>query len=183
MIKMMTEERQLNSSHRKRKRQQVAFHEIAEIIPIASPMERLDVDEWKHIWYDRATLAGFRNEAWQICKTLREKTKNVNCCTLSARDGKTRGLEGRACAERRRRRIFCVRYIIVAARHERFRSHPDRLGRLARKINRWATDVAMEEASRDNFRAWRETPQSLDAFDTDSSDTHSRQITRRISKE
>lgn len=143
----------------------VRFELAVEVDSAASPLDKFEKEEeWKTMWYQLDDLEEFRNEARDLCRKMRlldeaeeqmESNSNFSGpkAPSLAKDAFTRGLEQRMCLERQRRKYLANRFIIKASQS----CTEDKLAALARKCTIWATDLAIEEAARDCYRAWSES--------------------------
>jgi hypothetical protein len=126
-------------------------------------------------WYRVEELEKFRNEARVICREMKYHDELVQYAdqgnssdsdsssysTISsaqrlpslARNSLTRGLEQRTCLERQRRKYLSNRFLLKVA-PKLYQENPGKLAELAQKCNAWATDLALEEASRDYTRVY-----------------------------
>jgi hypothetical protein len=116
------------------------------------------------LWYRMEDLAGFRVEARDLCfqiLCLEEAAAGVATkpgaprLPALARDVYTRGLEHKTCSERQRRKCLANRFILKASK--KLKHDPVKLASVAHKCTRWATELAIEEAARDYYCAWRAT--------------------------
>jgi hypothetical protein len=99
---------------------------------------------------------------------------------MMALDSKSRGLEPRICIERQRRRFISTRYVVklssqILKQQEQFKSYNDyvhyyndnhrsfceKLANVSMKLTRWATQLAIMEASRDYIRAYGNDENSI----------------------
>lgn len=116
------------------------------------PSQLNDIDEkW---WYSRDELMQFREAArrmasyfWSFTSSRQE---NGPMLALGA---ETRGLEGKFCYERQKRKFWSKRYIVGASQ----RKWPaKRIADAAVQLDKWASDLALEEGKRDYERAYDE---------------------------
>lgn len=150
----------------------VRFSEHVQVSNACSPLDLLESsEEWTAIWYRVADLGVFRNEVREMCTQIRLLDKDVTLLADTtttaggetrlpslARGPLTRGLEQRSCPERQRRKYLTTRFILKAASKLQH-VDPIKLANVAHKCTRWATEVAVEEAARDYFRAWNDHQQ------------------------
>ncbi len=136
-----------------------------------SPLDRFDTEEeWRSIWYQQEELEQMRSEARELCRQMRILAEAAtSLCDpdsprlpTMAKDPLTRGLEQRSCLERQRRKFLANKFIVKAA--SKLESEPVKLAAIATRCTGWATDLAVEEAARDYFRAYshagkRSTPE------------------------
>jgi len=133
----------------KRRLRHVSFRETEEVIPAASPLDRIDGD-WTSVWYGQHDLDTFRTEARALCREMRDEVATTNKIVRLAVDGPSRGLEQRCCLERQRRKYLSTRCIVQA----QCKLPAEKLAALSQRCTAWAADVAAEEASRDFVRAY-----------------------------
>lgn len=114
------------------------------------PSELSYIDEsW---WYSRDELMHFRESARRMASYFWSFTagrhENRPMLALGA---ETRGLEGKFCYERQRRKYWAKRYIVGASQ----RKWPaERIAEAAIQLDKWAADLALEEGKRDYERAY-----------------------------
>lgn len=82
------------------------------------------------------------------------KTSQMNKIPMMAIDSTTRGLESRICIERQRRRFKSIRYVVQLAQKNHLDIGHEKLAKFSMKLTRWATKLAIQEASRDYVRAY-----------------------------
>lgn len=167
----------ISMSHEQKR---VHFDEYDSIIPIQIPydtsMGSNDNDDTSYqTWYRLEDLEQFREEARCLCLEMKyhdelvyladhnnnihsedSDTSSSSSSTTQkvptlARNSYTRGLEQRTCVERQRRKRLSNRFIVKVA-PKLYKSDPNKLAEVAQKCNAWATDLAIEEASRDRQR-------------------------------
>ena len=144
----------------------VSFASSVEVMSNPSPLnpllDRDETDAWKEeLWYPQDDLTEFRSEARDLCRQMRLWSNNQHekgRCLL-AFDPETRGLEQRSCLERQRRKYLSNRFVLKAA--WKLNNEPDKLAAVCHKINGWATEIAVEEGSRDFQRAYGDRKRSL----------------------
>ena len=131
-----------------------------------------DSDVDSTTWYRVEELEKFRSEARDMCREMKYHDELVHYADQGnssdsessssssshrvpslARCSLTRGLEQRTCIERQRRKYLSNRFLLKVA-PKLYRDDPIKLAELARKCNAWATDLALEEASRDFTRVY-----------------------------
>jgi hypothetical protein len=152
----------------------VRFQIETEICPESSPLDKLDgVREWNAVWYHISELEDFRGQARAVCRHMRTldgladesevsndssgQHKQTPKTPSLARDPLTRGLEQRSCLERQRRKFLASRFILKAAtklQPLQTQDHAEKLAAVAQRCTAWATELAVEEAARDYYRAY-----------------------------
>jgi ATP-dependent protease HslVU (ClpYQ) ATPase subunit len=165
-----------HSATKQRYQKRAVCFAFISVIPIASPLDQLqNPDEWDAIWYTHTELENFRHEAHQICDQMKQQsqegtsnnnTKDVklsqqqvqakHIChqpTMSM-NSQSRGLEGRYCMERQRRKTAAIKYIVKTASGMLQYEDAEKLAEVAQRCNAWATSLAIEEATRDFVRAY-----------------------------
>lgn len=169
----------LTEKHNKRRR--VVFAVENDIIPILPPfssqLEGHDPSHsWKSVlWYQPADLAEFREDARKLC--LKFKSLQQSNSLLMPYDCSTRGLERRLSSERQRRKFISNRCIVHASKKLCSNNSwdADRLAALCKKINEWATELAVIEGARDFDQAWHDDRKRIYQVD------QSRRVRPRIS--
>ena len=122
-----------------------------EIIPLPSPLDQMAESDVPDLWHSAVEMDTFRKEARDVCRKMRlceENPTPAGECSM-AKCQLTRGLEGRSCLERQRRKMLAAKCIVRA----QSTLEPDRLAALARRCTSWAANLAQEEAARDYLRA------------------------------
>jgi hypothetical protein len=124
----------------------------------------------------RSLCSKLRRSEEECPQTKSSPSNNIICCSkklsalllLQSNDDQTmstRGLEQRYCVERQRRKYIASKFVLKAAsklRDGSFVNQPKRnsveaadlLARVAQRCNAWATELAIEEASRDHRNAY-----------------------------
>ena len=122
------------------------------------PSQLSDIDEtW---WYSREELMQFREGARRMASYFwgftSDRQENSPMLALGA---ETRGLEGKFCYERQRRKFWSKRYIVGASK----RKWPaKRIADAAVQLDKWASELAHEEGKRDYERAYEENDVSIE---------------------
>lgn len=155
----------------------VHFDDHDSVIPsvsISPIVDELGSEEDASTWYRLEELEQFRNEARDMCREMKyhdelvhyadqgnssdsdssSTTSSTHRLPSLARDSLTRGLEQRTCLERQRRKYLSNRFLLKVA-PKLYQENPNKLAELAQKCNGWATDLALEEASRDYTRVYQ----------------------------
>lgn len=120
------------------------------------PSQLNDIDEnW---WYSRDELMQFREAARRMASYFWSFTSGrQESRPMLALGAETRGLEGKFCYERQRRKFWSKRYIVGASK----RNWPAKqIADAAVKLDKWASDLALEEGKRDYERAYENTAAS-----------------------
>ena len=141
----------------------VWFAVDVEISSGPSPLDRIESRaEWKSLWYEKDDLKAQRNEVRDSARRMRQLDDTARALVEPsdqprepslARDPFTRGIEQRSCLERQRRKLSANRFIVQEA--QKLRNDPNKLAAVARKHTVWASELAVKEAARDYFWAWR----------------------------
>ncbi|GAX28183.1 hypothetical protein FisN_35Lh039 [Fistulifera solaris] len=135
----------------------VSFAPIVQVYP----SQLKDVDE--SCWYSRDELMQFREAArrmasyfWSFTSTRQENRP------MLALGEETRGLEGKFCYERQRRKFWSKRYIVGASK----RKWPAKqIADAALQLDKWASDLALEEGKRDYERAYQIEEENFNSSD------------------
>jgi hypothetical protein len=157
-------------------RRHVHFDDHDSVIPSTSSSALPDdfsLEDDASTWYRLEELEKFRNEARDLSREMKYHDELVHYADQGnssdsdssfsassshrlpslARNSLTRGLEQRSCMERQRRKYLSNRFLLKVA-PKLYQENPGKLAELAQKCNAWATDLALEEASRDYTRVY-----------------------------
>lgn len=121
----------------------VSFAEESQFVASRSPLDESNVD-YSLLWWHESELRHFRDNARSICFQMRENVEN---------SGDTRGLEGRCCLERQKRRFLAVRCIVRAQPQLQSESE---LAALALRCTTWAANLAAKVGTADFLAAHAE---------------------------
>jgi hypothetical protein len=125
------------------------------------PSQLKDIDEsW---WYSRDELMHFREAARRMASYFWSFTSaRQESRPMLALGAETRGLEGKFCYERQRRKFWSKRYIVGASK----RKWPAKqIADAALQLDKWASDLALEEGKRDYERAYHVKEENSDSSD------------------
>lgn len=138
-------------------RRRVNFRPDVEVIPISSPLDKVDASAWLELFYQSSALDTFREETREQSRRLRNVLQQAleEDTPLSSSDCDycIRGLEHRLCFERQRRKCM-ARKIIVKLQSQVNR---ERLAETAQLMSAWARALAIEDACREYLRSYTST--------------------------
>lgn len=162
------------STSRKRRRIVQFSSSTQQEVQLSSSFYVIDEEVKSAGWYNKSELDEMRFEARDVCRQVRNEDmiSSSNCSNdneiqlkqqkvrpLLSFNEETRGLEYRICIERQRCKYLVGQFVLTAASKLKL-NQPKHIAKLAwasSRVTRYATKIAIEEASRDYICVYQQS--------------------------